>query len=124
MLHHLDQHRGTLLAEMFLSASGTKLPVEKILTWTTADGEKQVWPEPATYLRMESNYDTSASVRLEDGAVYGYPIINPEADNYVPLAVTITPHPANSGWKLEAENFDLGAEADTVHYGPATLNFE
>ena len=124
MLHHLDKHRGTLLSKVFLSGSGADLPVKKILTWTAADGEKPVWPEPATHLRMESNYDASANVKLEDGAVYGHPVVNPEADDYVPLEVTVTPHPANSGWKLSAENFDLGAEAGAVHYGPATLTFE
>ena len=124
MLHHLDKRRGTLLSKVFLSGSGADLPVKKILTWTAADGEKPVWPEPATHLRMESNYDAAANVKLEDGAVYGHPVVNPEADDYVPLEVTVTPHPANSGWKLSAENFDLGAEAGATHYGPATLTFE
>ena len=124
MLHHLDKRRGTLLSKVFLSGSGTDLPVKKILTWNGANGEKPVWPEPATHLRIESNYDASKNIRKEDGAVYAHPVINPEADDYVPLELTITPHPANSGWKLSAENFDLGAEADAVHYGPATLAFE
>ncbi len=124
MLHHLDKRRGTLLSKVFLSGSGSDLPVKKILTWTEASGEKPVWPEGATHLRIESNYDASKNVRKEDGAVYAHPMINPEADDYVPLELTVTPHPANSGWKLSAENFDLGAEAGAVHYGPATLAFE
>ena len=80
MLHHLDKHRGTLLSKVFLSGSGADLPVEKILTWTAADGEKPVWPEPATHLRIESNYDASKNVRKEDGAVYAHPVVNPEAE--------------------------------------------
>lgn len=124
MLHHQDKNRGTLIKSVTIAGGEDVLPVKRILTFSNSDGEKQVWPDAPIHLRIESNYDTSFNVKKEDGAVYGHPVIDPDSDEYLPLEVTVTPYPANSGWALEGEDFDLGEDEGKIYYGTQVLSFD
>ena len=124
MLHHQDKNRGTLIKSVTIAGEEDVLPVKRILTFSNSDGEKQVWPDAPIHLRIESNYDTSFNVKKEDGAVYGHPVIDPDSDEYLPLEVTVTPYPANSGWALEGEDFDLGEDEGKIYYGTQVLSFD
>lgn len=124
MLQHLDKNRGIFLKTIKLATTNSNVNVKKVLTYNTTDGEAQVYPEPATHLRVESNYDTSINTKTEEGKAYGHPVITPAASDYEALTLTITPFPANSGWKLVSNNFTLSESESAVHYGVGTITLQ
>jgi hypothetical protein len=124
MLQHLDKQRGTGIKNLLLANDANETTVKKVLSYTSAEGEKQLWPNAPTHLRIESNYDDSTAVRIENGKIYGHPVIDPGSDLYKPLEITVTPFPINSAWTLEAENFDLGQHAGKMFHGKQTVTFD
>jgi endoglucanase len=120
MIRKSDKDSTTFFKDIFVDASGTEVAVTKIIHRDTDGTEQEVYPQGAIKLRITSNYDT-ASKRSVDGDQYGAPTLNPLSETYVPLEVTVTPYPSNSGWKLTSSDFDLGDEEGQVHYGEATI---
>jgi hypothetical protein len=125
MIQHVNKARITNFNKVISSKDGDSVEIKKIFKLKNGV-ETQVYPNPASNLRIESNYDNAITMKIDPtiSELFPVPVINGEEENIEPLRITVTPYPANAGWFVHSSNnFDSSQYEGQIFYGTQTLEF-
>lgn len=125
MIRLTDKNSQSAIKEINVVKDGIVTPIKKVLVYKVNEGTTdEIYPDSCRNIRIETNYDPlTVSERPVPGQQYPAHVINPAAEGFIPLTITVTPYPPNSGWFIESPtNFNLGVHANKTYYGVQTLN--